>query len=492
MTLRLGRYETIRAVASGGMATVHLARALGAGGFERLVAIKVLHPHIQNEPDFVAMFLDEARLAAQVRHPNVVPTIDVSTDPLFLVMEYVEGPSLHAVQRDLRRQHKVVPIEVALRITLDLLAGLHAAHELTDSSGTLLNFVHRDVSPHNILLGVDGVTRITDFGVARAESRLSSTRGGQVKGKLAYMAPEQVRAAAVDRRSDVYAAGVVLHELLTNQPLFSADNDAALVSIVAAGRSEPPSGKNAEVPAAIDEVCVKALSTDPELRYPTASDFSDALDEAARAAGLHPASNKGVSAFIKLLAIHDSPNSSKGEGSRSKPALEAAGEQGRATPVTLSALRKGAEDRASAPEVAESSSSTTGVASLVQQSDEIVLPKRAFRWQYPAVAAAVLVLGAVLLLRRSPEPTLATGPAASPSVVTTNQVPAVPVPSPTAAISSTPSASATALPSVERPLTGKVGSSAPSPGSAPLPSGKPTASAPPTSLTNKPFRPGGL
>jgi len=195
MTLRLGRYETIRAVASGGMATVHLARALGAGGFERLVAIKVLHPHIQSEPDFVAMFLDEARLAAQVRHPNVVPTIDVSTDPLFLVMEYVEGPSLHAVQRDLRRQNKVVPLEVALRITLDLLAGLHAAHELTDSSGTLLNFVHRDVSPHNILLGVDGVTRITDFGVARAESRLSSTRGGQVKGKLAYMAPEQVRAA---------------------------------------------------------------------------------------------------------------------------------------------------------------------------------------------------------------------------------------------------------------------------------------------------------
>jgi eukaryotic-like serine/threonine-protein kinase len=491
MSLRLGRYETIRAVASGGMATVHLARALGAGGFERLVAIKVLHPHIQSEPDFVAMFLDEARLAAQVRHPNVVPTIDVSTDPLFLVMEYVEGPSLHAVQRELRRQKKVVPIEVALRITLDLLAGLHAAHELTDSSGTLLSFVHRDVSPHNILLGVDGVTRITDFGVARAESRLSSTRGGQVKGKLAYMAPEQVRAAAVDRRSDVYAAGVVLHELLTNQPLFSADNDAALVSIVAAGASAPPSGKNEEVPAAIDEVCVKALSTDPALRYATAADFSDALDEAARTAGLHPASTKAVSAFIKLLAIHDSPNSAKGEGSRSKPASEPAGEPGRATPVTLSELRKGLEPEASDPAPAETMSSTSGVAKLVLPQDEIVLPKRTIRWQYPVAAAAALVVGGALLLRRSPEPTPSAG-SASPSAVVTQQVPV--------ASSSIPTPSATATASVVASASAPIGKGSASPSAAtmltgPMPSGtagKSTPSAPPPSLTNKPFRPGGL
>src|SRR5262245_48253371 len=183
MSLRFGRYETLRAIASGGMATIYLGRALGAGGFERLVAIKVMHPHIADDPDFVAMFLDEARLAARVRHPNVVATIDVQQlehadggqgtgTQLFIVMEYIEGPSLQLLQKEARKDSKLMPLGVMLRIFLDALAGLHAAHELVDSDGTSLNFVHRDVSPQNLIVGTDGVTRITDFGVARAESRL--------------------------------------------------------------------------------------------------------------------------------------------------------------------------------------------------------------------------------------------------------------------------------------------------------------------------------
>ena len=196
---RLGRYEVLAQLASGGMAGVYLARALGVAGFERLVAIKGLHPHLAHEPEFIAMFLDEARLAARIRHPNVVPTLDISDTQdagYYLVMEYIEGDHLGALLQQASKPARACRSPIALRIIVDALDGLHAAHELTDEDGQPLNLVHRDVSPQNILVGIDGVARITDFGVAKAEVRLSTTRDGQLKGKLAYMAPEQ----AIDRR----------------------------------------------------------------------------------------------------------------------------------------------------------------------------------------------------------------------------------------------------------------------------------------------------
>jgi serine/threonine-protein kinase len=269
MGLQLGRYETLRPIAAGGMATVHLGRAVGAGGFERLVAIKVMHPHVEAESEFVSMFLDEARVAAQIRHPNVVATIDLCHDPLFLVMEYVEGPSLHAVLRELRKTKATIPLGVGLRIVMDALAGLHAAHELKDASGASLGVVHRDVTPHNVLLGTDGVTKLTDFGVARAESRIASTHGGRAKGKLAYMSPEQVRAAPLDRRSDVFAAAVLLHEVLTGEGLFRAENEAALVFQVAQGAATSPAAVNPAIPELLSEVCMRALATEPAARYAT-------------------------------------------------------------------------------------------------------------------------------------------------------------------------------------------------------------------------------
>jgi hypothetical protein len=190
---RLGRYEVITEIASGGMATVFLGRALGAAGFQRLVAIKCLHPHVAKDQEFVEMFMDEARLAARIRHPNVVATQDLENgdEGLFLVMDFVDGDGLLGLLRGVFKERKRVPIPIALRIVLDVCAGLHAAHELTGQSGEPLRLVHRDVSPHNILVGVDGIARITDFGIARAEERLSVTRDGQIKGKIAYMAPEQ-------------------------------------------------------------------------------------------------------------------------------------------------------------------------------------------------------------------------------------------------------------------------------------------------------------
>src|SRR4051812_34294830 len=172
-SLRIGRYEAIRPLASGGMATVYLGRVLGARGFERQVAIKVMHPHIADDPEFVGMFLDEARMAATIRHPNVVPTLDVVEEDgrLFLVMEYIEGRPLQELCRVFQKRRAALPLGATLRIALDLLAGLHAAHELATPEGAPMKIVHRDVSPQNVLVGADGLSRIMDFGIARAETR---------------------------------------------------------------------------------------------------------------------------------------------------------------------------------------------------------------------------------------------------------------------------------------------------------------------------------
>jgi serine/threonine-protein kinase len=301
---RLGRYEILREIATGGMAKVYLGRVVGEGGFERLVAVKVMHPHLDGEPEFVAMFLDEARLAARIRHPNVVPTIDVQKGEqgLFLVMDYIEGPSLRAIHRLLKREKRAMPVEIAVRVLLDVLSGLHAAHELRDQNGEPLHLVHRDVSPHNVLVGTDGIARLTDFGVARAEARISSTASGQLKGKLPYMAPEQLLGRPVDRRTDVYAAGVVLWELCTGKTLFKADSEGALVHMIVAGASRAPNEIEPRVPPAVAAVCMRALSTDAEQRFATAEDFGEALEHAAHVGLLDPARPRAVATFVRELA----------------------------------------------------------------------------------------------------------------------------------------------------------------------------------------------
>ena len=301
-----GRYEALSPISSGGMASVHLARTQGVGGFERLVAIKVMHPDIARDPAFVAMFLDEGRLAARVRHPNVVGTIDVQEGPegLFLVMEYVEGPSLGAMFRALERRRERMPVGVALRILIDALQGLHAAHEQTGPTGEPLHIVHRDVSPQNVLVGVDGHAKITDFGVARAEARLASTEDGSVKGKIAYMPPQQIRGEKVDRRADVYGAGVVLWEALAGERLFAADNAGAVIFAALAGPRCAPAEVCPDVPAAIDRACMKALATEPEDRHATALAFAAALEQAAQEAGVAIASAWQVGAYVTELGAH--------------------------------------------------------------------------------------------------------------------------------------------------------------------------------------------
>lgn len=310
MTLRAGRYELLDTIASGGMATVYLGRAVGAGGFERLVAIKTMHPHLSNEPDFVAMFLDEARLAARIRHPNVVGTIDIQQDEigLLLVMEYVEGPSVSQMLRALNKQKKSLPLDIAARIMLDVLAGLHAAHELCGSNGEPLNVVHRDVSPQNVLVGVDGISRIMDFGVARAESRISSTKGGDAKGKVAYMAPEQAMQKELDRRVDVYAAGLVFWELLTGRRMLRGDNDMIIMNQIFHGDHVPPHEVVPSVPPEISEIVLKAISRERDDRYPTTAAFAEAIDRVLPTVNITAASPRTLGAFVRELNLHKSPN----------------------------------------------------------------------------------------------------------------------------------------------------------------------------------------
>jgi serine/threonine-protein kinase len=281
---RLDRYELVAELASGGMATVFLGRILGVGGFQRFVAIKRLHPHLASEQEFVEMFLDEARLAASIHHPNVVSILEVGTSDrgYYLVMEYIEGDTLARLLARATTSRERIPVPIVIRVVLDTLNGLHAAHELRDDSENLLNLVHRDVSPQNILVGINGTARITDFGVARAATRLSSTRSGQLKGKLAYMAPEQARGGVIDRRADVFAVGTVLWEVLADKRLFKGEGEAdtlnrVLFEPIPRLRDIAPS-----VPPVLEAVTMKSLERDPEKRQATAQVFAEELEKAAR------------------------------------------------------------------------------------------------------------------------------------------------------------------------------------------------------------------
>ncbi len=300
---RLDRFELVAELAAGGMATVYLARLGGVGGFQRFVAIKRLHPHLARENEFIEMFLDEARLAARIHHPNVVPILEIgqSDEGYYLVMEYIEGDTLGRLLARSAQSREKIPQAIGVRIVLDALAGLHAAHELKDDEGKPLDLVHRDVSPQNVLVGVDGSSRIADFGVARASSRLSTTRTGQLKGKLAYMAPEQVKEArTVDRRADIFAMGTCLWEVLACKRLFKGDGEADTMNRVL---NEPIPQLRSVVPgisAVLDTVVMKALERDRAKRYANAAEFADALERAARVVATL-AAHREVAAYVDAV-----------------------------------------------------------------------------------------------------------------------------------------------------------------------------------------------
>ncbi|HEX8796531.1 MAG TPA: serine/threonine-protein kinase [Polyangiaceae bacterium] len=281
---RLGRYELLIPVAYGGMARVWAARQHGQRGFQKTVAIKTILPHLAHNPEFERMFLDEARIAAGVHHPNVCEIYELGEEGhvLYLAMEWVSGDSLVHVLKGLVGK-QVVPIEVrvASRIVADACAGLHAAHELCDEDGKLLNVVHRDISPHNILVSLEGTVKVADFGVAKAYGQMhQATMAGQVKGKVAYMSPEQIGGTSqFDRRADIFAMGCVLYETTTGVLPFRGGNDPQVMQAVLKGTYEHPSKLIKGYPPELATIIDRALAPEPRMRFATAERMRVALEE---------------------------------------------------------------------------------------------------------------------------------------------------------------------------------------------------------------------
>jgi serine/threonine protein kinase len=283
-----GRYVVCDRIGSGGMATVYLGYDERAPAATRTVAIKRMHPWLLKEPELVATLLDEGRLVSHVLHPNVVALreVVVEEEELFLVLEHVPGEPLSSIVHTLRQRgaHERIPVPITCALVRDLLRGLHAAHDATDERGKPLGIVHRDVSPQNVIVGVDGQAHLLDFGVAKAAGRSHSTKDGSVKGKLAYMAPEQLRAGRVTRRTDVYAAAIVFWEMLAGRRIFGSDPAADAVLRQMKEPFAPPSSVSPSAPAALDAVVLRGLAREPQERFGSAEEMADAIEGAERCA----------------------------------------------------------------------------------------------------------------------------------------------------------------------------------------------------------------
>ncbi len=280
---KLEKYEVLRYLASGGMAEIYLARSRGLAGFEKVVVLKRILPKIAEDPDVVGMFLDEARLAATLHHPNLVQVYDIGKDKgsYFFTMEYIHGEDLHTSAQRAAKKKRGFSLQNALFVATQVAAGLHHAHDKKGADGQPLGTVHRDVSPSNIMITYDGAVKIVDFGVAKAVARQTKTKSGAIKGKVTYMSPEQARGDDIDRRSDVFALGILLFELTTGTRLFKKDHDYAVLSRLLTQDAPLPSSRREDYPPELEKIVLKALSRDPDERYETAQELQLALEEFA-------------------------------------------------------------------------------------------------------------------------------------------------------------------------------------------------------------------
>jgi eukaryotic-like serine/threonine-protein kinase len=445
----LGRYQLLTTVARGGMGQVWLGRLRGARGFHKLVAIKTLLSSVNDLGRFERMLLEEARIAALIHHPNVVQTIELGEQDgtLFLVMEWVDGESLGYISA--RAQERGgMPLRVSCSLIAQVLRGLHAAHELCDQDGTSLGVVHRDVSPHNVLVTYSGVAKLVDFGIAKATNqRLSDTMVGEVKGKVSHMAPEQVRGDEVDRRTDLFAMGIMLYTLTCGRHPFKCESSAAVLhSIVSSEPVLPPSSFVRDYPAKLEAVVLKALQKDPARRFQTAEEMRSALERALPARRAERDESDLKAFLAELLAeratskrelLRDAQQAADGAGELSPPA------EGQGRSESGSSLRALSIDHPDEP---------AGKLEPPPSSPRVTLPgprRRALRKQLAvgiavgmAVALALVASGAGLhsLLGTQPTTDLEGVGERAPAVA------ASPVPQPVPVVSTPPSAGSTTAP----------------------------------------------
>jgi tRNA A-37 threonylcarbamoyl transferase component Bud32 len=299
----LGRYELLLRVARGGMASVWAARLRGARGFTKLVAIKTMLPDISEDPDLQRMFLEEARIASGIRHPNVAQTLELGEEEglLYIAMEWIDGETLSSVLKEAAFAGGV-PLAIALKIAIDACHGVHAAHELHDDDGRPLGLVHRDVSPPNILVSFGGDTKLVDFGVAKAFCQLDTvrTQAGIVKGKFRYMAPEQLLTSDIDRRADIFSLGIILFQLTTGQHPWQADTHGSSPQKMLSEPPMSPSNIDKDYPPSLERIVTKALARDPAGRFQTAAEMARALADCAEMLGKE-ASKQDLAFYLEGL-----------------------------------------------------------------------------------------------------------------------------------------------------------------------------------------------
>jgi serine/threonine protein kinase len=263
----------------GGMAEVFLAKSFGAAGFERLLVIKKILPHLAEDEEFITMFIDEARIASTLTHSNIIQINELGKEDndYYIAMEYMMAKDLSRIHEKISRQKRAVPIPIVVLIASRICEGLEYAHRKKDSDGKSLDIIHRDISPGNVLVSYDGDVKLIDFGIAKAQNRMGRTTAGTLKGKFGYMSPEQVRGMPLDHRSDIFSVGILVYELLTGERLFGAESDFGTLEKVRNAQVEPPTTYNSKIPAELERVVMQALARDPEERYDWASDMQEDL-----------------------------------------------------------------------------------------------------------------------------------------------------------------------------------------------------------------------
>jgi serine/threonine-protein kinase len=343
-TIQLGRYQLLDALGVGGMAEVFRARTFGPGGFERQVVIKRIQPVHGSDPEFVKMFVDEAKILGMLHHPNVVQVYDFGDDDgtLFLAMEYVDGPSISRVLRSLRGSGRKMPPAIAAYIAREVCRALDYVHNLGGPDGQPLRIVHRDVTPSNIVLTSSGGLKLLDFGVAKFKSSEQLTRAGTVKGKPAYLAPEQLEGRKIDGRVDIFALGVVLHEMLSLEHLFAGDSDLVTVKKVMEMKIPVPSSKRADVPPELDAIVMRALERDRSRRYGDAAEMARDLDEYVVSSRLHLGE---VVAFIRSVEAENRARRAANAGTAALRPIGAAAPRGLVGPRQPEPARAGAGAR---------------------------------------------------------------------------------------------------------------------------------------------------